>query len=197
MSDRLPRPSLRPEFRAHLREQLLGAAPSALVDASAPRSVWWRPLAVAAALLLLLVAADTAAAQSLPGEPPFAIKSTVEEVRLLVATSRATRVDVLAEHAERRLAELRRATAQRRPAVAADASVRLADALDRLAAEVLRARADPERDRSPEQDLAVRKAERVAEQHASAIEALLPTVPAPARAALERAVEQAGRIRSR
>ncbi|MBA2371530.1 MAG: hypothetical protein H0V71_07760 [Chloroflexi bacterium] len=193
MSERLPRPVVRSEFRVHLREELLREAPSALVPAAAPRSAWWRPLAAACAAVLVLVAADMAAAQSLPGEPPFAIKSTAEEVRLLVATTRATRIDVLGERAERRLGELRRAAAQQRPAVAAESSLLLADALDRLAVEVLRAK---QGDRTSEDDQAVRKAERIAEQHASAIDALLPIAPAAAKAALERAAEQARKIRA-
>ena len=198
MTERLPRPVARAEFRARLRGQLLREAPSALIPAARPRFVWWRPLAAATAAavvtLAVALAADTAAAQSLPGEPPFAIKRSAEEVRLFAATNRAARVQAVGDQAEVRLAELRRATALRRSAVAAEAARRLADTLTRLGSEVTGARADLTRLSIAEHEVAVRKAERLAAQHVSAIEALLPTAPATARASLQRAIEQARQI---
>lgn len=204
MSERLPRPPLRSAFRAQLREELLREAPSALAPVRRrdlvpwPRiATWWRPLAAALVVALLVVATNSAAAESLPGEPPFEIKRTAEEVRLLAANTRAVRLQALGEQADGRLAELRRANAQRKPAVAAEAARRLGDALERLATEVVRARADVARVRVAEHQVAVRKVETLAEAQGAAIAALLPGAPAPTRAFLERAAEQARRIRSR
>lgn len=204
MSERLPRPPLRSAFRAQLREELLREAPSALTPVprrgpvSWPRfATWGRPLAAALVVALLVVATNSAAAESLPGDPPFQIKRTAEELRLLAANTRAVRLQALGEQADGRLAELRRATTQKRPAVAAEAARRLGDALERLATEVVRARADVVRERVAEHQVAVRKVERLAEVHGAAIAALLPGAPAPAKALLERAAEQARKIRSR
>lgn len=203
MSDRLPRPPLRPAFRARLREELLREAPSALIPPRRGVLPWprfaslARPLAAVLVIALLVVATNTAAAESLPGEPPFEIKRTAERVRLLAANTRAVRLQVLGEQAGGRLAELRRATQQQKPAVAAEAARRLGDALERLATEVVRARADVVRERVAEHQVAVRKVETLAEAHAAAIAALLPGAPAPTRALLERAADQARRIRPR
>lgn len=204
MSERLPRPTPRPAFRARLREDLLRDAPAALAPlpraglVSWPRAALWaRPLAAVLVIALLAVATNAAAAESLPGEPPFEIKRTAEEVRLLAANTRAVRLQALGEQADGRLAELRRATQQKKPAVAVEAARRLGDALERLATEVVRARADVVRERVAEHQIAVRKVESLAEVHGTAIAALLPGAPAPTRALLERAAEQARKIRSR
>ena len=204
MSERLPRPPLRSAFRAQLREELLREAPSAFTPVTRPGLVswprfaaWGRPLAAALVVALLVVATNAAAAESLPGEPPFEIKRTAEEVRLLAANTRAVRLQALGEQADGRLAELRRATTQKKPAVAAEAARRLGDALERLATEVVRARADVVRERVAEHQVAVRKVERLAEVHRAAIAALLLGAPAPTKALLERAAEQARKIRSR
>jgi len=204
LSERLPRPPLRPAFRARLREELLRQAPSAL--APLPRAglgpwprvaSWARPLAAVLVIALLAVATNAAAAESLPGEAPFGIKRTAEEARLLAANTRAVRLQALAGQADGRLAELRRAMQQKKPAVAAEAARRLGDALERLATEVVRARADVVREEVAEHQRAVRKVERLAEVHGAAISALLPGAPAPTRGLLERAADQARRIRSR
>lgn len=204
MSERLPRPALRSAFRTQLREELLREAPSALAPVhrrglvSWPRfATWGRPLAGLLVIALLVVATNSAAAESLPGDPPFEIKRTAEEVRLLAANSRAVRLQALGEQADGRLAELRRATAQKKPAVAAQAARRLGDALERLATEVVRARADVVRERVAEHQGAVRRVEILAEVHGAAIAALLPGAPAPTTALLERAAEQARKIRPR
>lgn len=198
MTERLPRPAVRTEFRARLRERLLREAPAALVPAPRRPVVWWRPLAAAtvAAVVTLAVglAADTAAAESLPGEAPFAIKRSAEEVRLFAARDRAARVQAVGDQVQGRLAELRRAIAQRRPAVAAEAARRLAVTLERLGTEIAGARADLARSRNAEQATAIRRIERLADRQMLAIEALLPTAPVEAKASLQRAIEQARRI---
>ncbi len=195
---RLPRPSPRAEFRAAPRAQLVAEAPRALV--SQPRTAgWWRPLAAATATIMLVAATGSAAAESLPDEAPFAIKRSVEETRLFLATDGRARVDVLADHAQERLAELQRATLQARPTAATEASSGLAQALGRLALEVERLqRATPS---APADGLAaartIGRAERLAVTQSDAIEQLIPTAAAPVRLSLERAVEQAKKIRSR
>lgn len=201
MSDRLPRPAPRAAFRASLRDQLLREAPSALMPA--PRTAgWWRPLAAAVATVMLVVAADTAAARSLPGEAPFAIKRTVEEGRLLLAFDEQARMEILADHALARLAEVQLATTGIRGADAAEASSGLAQALGRLADAVARAkRAAPaasgdDQPRSTDELRGVGRAEKVAREQADAIEKLLPSAAGPARDALERAVEQTKKIRA-
>lgn len=199
MNDRMPRPAPRDEFRGALRAQLLREAPSALVPS--PRAVLrWRPLAGAVGVVALVVAANTAAAQSLPGEAPFVIKRTVEETRLLFAFDERTRVELLTDHAQERLVEVQRATARSQPAATVEASSGLAQALGRLADEieaikranpnatVAQPRGDGER--------GVGRAEALAREQADAIEKLLPAAAGSTKASLERAVEQTRKIRS-
>lgn len=198
MSDRMPRPAPRDEFRGALRAQLLREAPSALLPR--PRAaLWWRPLAGAVATVALVVAANTAAAQSLPGEAPFVIKRTVEEARLLLAFDEGTRVGLLTDHAQERLVEVQRASARSQPAATVEASSGLAQALGRLADEVeaIKRAAAPVTDdqhRGNGKD-AVGRAEEIAREQADAIEKLLPAAGS-AKASLERAVEQTRKIRS-
>lgn len=198
MSHGLPRPAPRDEFRVALRAQLVREAPSALLPR--PRAaLWWRPLAGAVATVTLVVAANTAAAQSLPGEAPFVIKRTVEEARLLFAFDERTRVELLTDHAKARLVEVQRA-ARSQPAATVEASGGLAQALGRLADEVeaIKRAAVPAADERPRRAGAdaVDRAEETAREQADAIEKLLPAAAGPARASLERAVEQTRKIRS-
>lgn len=195
----MPRPAPRDEFRGALRAQLLREAPSALVPS--PRTaLWWRPLAGAVATVALIVAANTAAAQSLPGEAPFVIKRTVEEARLLFAFDERTRVELLTDHAQERLVEVQRATARSQPAATVEASSGLAQALGRLADEVeaIKRAAAPVTDDQLRGtgEAAVGRAEEIAREQADAIERLLPAATGSAKASLERAVEQTRKIRS-
>lgn len=198
MSHRLPQPAPRDEFRVALRAQLVREAPSALLPR--PRAArWWRPLAGAVATVTLVVAANTAAAQSLPGEATFVIKRTFEEARLLFAFDERTRVELLTDHASARLVEVQRA-ARSQPAATIEATGGLAQALGRLADEVdaIKRAALPatgERPRRTEDD-PVSRAEEIAREQAEAIEKLLPAATGTARASLERAVEQTRKIRS-
>ena len=199
MSDRLPRPAPRTEFRGALRAQLLREAPAALVP-SARAGRLWRPLAAAVATVILMVAANTAAAQSLPGEAPFVIKRTVEEARLLFARDERTRVELLTDHARARLAEVQTVSGRHQPTAAVEASSGLAQALGRLADEIedlKRARTELQ-PRQPQgsEERAVGRAEELAREQAAAIEKLLPAAAGPAKASLERAVEQTKKIRS-
>lgn len=199
MNDRMPRPAPRDEFRRALRVQLLREGPAALVPPS--RAVlWWRPLAGAVATVALVVAANTAAAQSLPGEAPFVIKRTVEEARLLLAFDERTRVGLLTDHAQERLVEVQRATARSQPAATVEASSGLAQALGRLADEIegikrVAATITDEQPRGNGED-AVGRAEEIAREQADAIEKLLPSAAGSAKASLERAVEQTRKIRA-
>jgi hypothetical protein len=199
VSERLPRPTPRGSFRADLRARLLAEAPSALVPAPR-RAAWPRGLAAAALSVALAAGANAAAADSLPGEAPFLVKRTVEEARLLLAFEETSRIEVLAEHADARLSELRRAAAPYRPTNLTEACVSLADALGRLAGEVAKLKGRVQGDASAGEGRAVARAEMAASEHAVTIAALLSNAPADApattKAALERAAEEARKIRA-
>ncbi len=119
MSDRLPRPEPGDAFKRALRAQLMAQAPGVL----APRETawsrlqrgWLRPALVAAAILLLLAGGTTkAAADSLPGDPLYGVKRVAEQVQLAFALDDTTRLRLLAEHADYRLAELAEAVSTHR-----------------------------------------------------------------------------------
>lgn len=196
MSEGVPRPVLRPEFRAALRERLLRDAVTALAPRPRRRLAWWRPAAALAVVALLLVATDTAAARSLPGEAPFAIKRGVEEVRLWLQPDRSARVTVLAERAGGRLADLRRAAAaEQDAALSTAASEELARTLGRLADEVEEVKRDRAAGKRPSVQV-IERAEQLAAEHDAAIRALRPHAPQAAQPALERATQGTQRIRA-
>src|ERR1700681_4258303 len=122
MSDVLPRPKPRDAFKRALRAQLLAQAPSLL----SPRETTWarvtgavlrralRPAMVAAAIALLVVGgAGKAAADSLPGDAVYPLKIAAEQVQLAFATDDSTRLRLLAEQSDHRLAELAAAVSAR------------------------------------------------------------------------------------
>jgi len=204
VSGRLPRPELRPAFRAALRARLMAEAPAAL----APRPAWWSGLwlrpafALAAAALVVAAGTGAAAAASLAGEPAFALKRAAEEARLAFAFDDAARVEVLTANAERRLAELSRAAS--RADRAPTASSEYAEAVARLAAAVERLRGAPlppgERPGDPSSEQGKREgalevADAAGEKHRAVLEALQPQLPEGAREAVERALQQADRLR--
>ena len=106
----LPRPEPRDAFKRALRAQLMAQAPVVL----AKRETTWRfqgtllrpALAAAMVLLVLVAGAGKAAADSLPGDATFGIKRAAEELQLRFALDDTTRLRVLAEQADHRLAEL-------------------------------------------------------------------------------------------
>jgi hypothetical protein len=122
MSDMLPRPKPREPFKRALRAQLLAQASTTLVRRETVwtrfQRGWMRPsLALAAVALLLIAGTGKAAADSLPGDAAFALKRAAEQVQLVFAIDDTTRLRLLAEQADHRLAELTESIATRRPAV--------------------------------------------------------------------------------
>jgi hypothetical protein len=122
MSDMLPRPKPREPFKRALRAQLMAQAGTTLVRRETVwtrfQRGWMRPsLALAAVALLLIAGTGKAAADSLPGDAAFALKRAAEQVQLVFAIDDTTRLRLLAEQADHRLAELTESIATRRPAV--------------------------------------------------------------------------------
>jgi uncharacterized protein DUF5667 len=122
MSDMLPRPKPREAFKRALRAQLMAQAPSVL----SPRETTWtrvtgaflrpalRPAMVAAAIALLVAGgAGKAAADSLPGDAVYPLKIAAEQVQLAFAIDDTTRLRILAEQSDHRLAELAEAVSAR------------------------------------------------------------------------------------
>src|SRR5947209_15878710 len=115
MSDMLPRPKPRDAFKRALRAQLMAQAPSVLAR---QETAWTRlrgaflrpalrPAMVAAVIALLVIgSAGKAAADSLPGDAAFGLKVAAEQVQLTLALDDTTRLRLLAEQADHRLAEL-------------------------------------------------------------------------------------------
>src|SRR5258708_4761312 len=111
MSDMLPRPEPRDAFKRALRSQLMAQAPGVLARRettwSRLQGVLLRPALAAAVVLLVLAAgAGKAAADSLAGDAVFAVKRAAEDLQLALALDDPTRLRVLAEQADHRLAEL-------------------------------------------------------------------------------------------
>jgi hypothetical protein len=147
MSDRLPRPEPRDAFKRALRAQLMAQAPGALAPRetvwSHLRRGWVRPALVAAAILLLLAGGATkVAADSLPGEAAYPLKRAAEQVQLAFALDDTTRLRLLAEQADHRLAELAEAVSTR-PGHAPVAEDEYAAAVQTLTAAVDALRGDP------------------------------------------------------
>ena len=197
MSDRLPRPEPRDAFKRALRAQLMAAAPAAL----ARRETAWsrfqqsfmRPaLAVAAVVLVLIAGAGKAAADSLPGDLVFGLKTAAEQVQLALALDDTTRLKVLSEDADHRLAELTRAITSR-PAAAPTATVEYAAAVARLAAAVdeLRGKPGTSADKRTEAEDVVDAARA---KHEAVLDELKKTAPVEAQEGLERAREEADKL---
>lgn len=147
MSEMLPRPKPRDKFKRALRAQLMAQAPAVL----APREPawsrlqrgWLRPALVAAAILLLLAGGATkAAADSLPGDAGYPLKRAAEQVQFAFALDDTTRLRLLAEQADHRLAELAEAMSGR-PGNAPVAEDEYAAAVQALTAAVDALRGNP------------------------------------------------------
>ena len=148
MSDMLPRPEPRDAFKRALRAQLMAQAPGALARRETAWSRfqvgWMRPaLAVAAVLLIVMGGAGKAAADSLPGDLSYPLKRAAEQVQLALAIDDTTRIQVLAEQTDHRLADLATAI-ESRPDKAPTASVEYAEAVRQftLAVDALRGKPD-------------------------------------------------------
>jgi len=201
MSDRLPRPEPRDAFKRALRAQLMAQAPAALARRETAWSrfqLMWvsfmRPaLAVAAVILVLVASAGKAAADSLPGDLAFGLKTAAEQVQLALALDDTTRLKLLSEDADHRLAELTRAITSR-PDKAPTATAAYAAAVARFTAAVdeLRGKPGTSADKRTEAEDVVDAARA---KHQAVLDELEKTAPADAQPGLERAREEADKLR--
>jgi hypothetical protein len=201
MSDMLPRPKPRDAFKRALRAQLMAQAPGVL----SPRETTWtrvtgaflrpalRPAMVAAAIALLVVGgAGKAAADSLPGDAVFSLKVAAEQVQLAFALDDTTRLRLLAEQADHRLAELAEAVSSR-PASAPTATDAYAAAVERFtsAVDTLRGKPGTSVDKQTAAEDVVDAAH---DKHEAVITELEKTAPASAQDGLERAKQEADKL---
>ncbi len=200
MSDRLPRPEPRDAFKRALRAQLMAQAPTVLMRRETAWSrfqLTWgslmRPaLAVGAVVLVLIAGAGKAAADSLPGDLAFGLKAAAEQVQLALALDDTTRVKLLSDDTDHRLAELTRAITSR-PNAAPTATAEYAAAVARFTAAVdaLRGKPDTSADKRTEVEDVVDAARA---KHQAVIDELEKTAPADAQQGLERAREEADKL---
>jgi len=138
MEPRLPEPKLREDFRRELRARLMQEAVTAL--APRPRGTAWtflRPaVGVGLAGILLVVGAGTAAAGSVPGDIAFPLKRAVEDIQVTLTFDDVSRVELLAQIADRRLEDLQKVVLSDDTAKAPTASEEFAAAVARFRAAV-------------------------------------------------------------
>ncbi len=186
---RLPEPRIRDEFRRELRARLMREAAVTLAPKRRDTAwtAWLRPaLAAGLAALVLLFGAGSAAAGSMPGDVTFGLKRAVEEVRVALAFDDVDRVRVLAEIADRRLAELENVAA--RDDKAPTASEEYARAVTRFREAVAALQqAAPEDDKS---ELAQDVADAAREKHEIVLEGLRGRLSKEARDSVDRATEE-------
>lgn len=186
---RLPEPRMREDFRRELRGRLMAEAQTMLV---ARRGTAWtfqrllRPaLAFAVVAALLAGGAGTAAAASVAGDPAFALKRVAEELRLTFAFDDVSKVQLLSQIADHRLAELQEVAENEGKAPAA--SQQYADAVARFRAAVAALQQAAPRDK---RDAAQDVAESAREKHVAILDDLQERVPESARPEIERALEE-------
>ncbi|HKW79053.1 MAG TPA: DUF5667 domain-containing protein [Candidatus Limnocylindria bacterium] len=132
-----PRPRLREEFRRELRARLMQEAPVALAPRRGSAWTFLRPaFAVGLAGLVLVAGAGTAAAGSLPGDPAFVLKRAFEDAQVTLTFDDVKRVELLAQIADRRLAELQVVADRKDETKAPTASEEFAQAVTRFRAAV-------------------------------------------------------------
>ncbi|MDQ6858340.1 MAG: DUF5667 domain-containing protein [Chloroflexota bacterium] len=198
MKDMLPRPEPRDAFKRALRAQLMAQAPTVL----APRETAWsrfgglmvlRP-AFAAALVVVILAAGAgrAAAGSLPGDLTYPLKSAAESLQLAFAPDDTTRLQVLAELADHRLAELTEAVSTR-PAAAPTATDGYAAAIARFTAAVDALRGKPGASIDT-QTAAEDVVDAAHDKHEAVLDELQKTAPAEAQDGLDRARKEADKL---
>ena len=201
MSDMLPRPKPRDAFKRSLRAQLMAQAPGVL----SPRETTWahvtgaflrpalRPAMVAAAIALLVVGgAGKAAADSLPGDAVFTLKVVAEQVQFAFALDDTTRLRLLAEQADHRLAELAEAVSSR-PASAPTATDAYAAAVERFTSAVDALRGKPGTS-ADKQSAAEDVVDAAHDKHEAVLDELEKTAPASAQDGLERAKHEADKL---
>jgi len=196
----LPRPRPRDAFRRELRGRLMIEARVALAPRETAWTTWTRlqrtwlrpAVAFAAIALFLLGGSGLAAAGSLPGDPAFALKRAAEDVQLALAPDESARIEVLAAHADHRLAEFSKATSER-PAAAPTASAAYAEAVAKLSAaiEALRGKPDTGEKKAAE---ARDVAERARAKHLLVLDELERRLPDEARDSIERAKHEAEKL---
>ncbi|HTJ61755.1 MAG TPA: DUF5667 domain-containing protein [Candidatus Saccharimonadales bacterium] len=201
MKDMLPRPTPRAAFKRSLRAQLMVQAPSVL----SPRESTWsrvtgaflrpalRPAMVAAVIALLVFAsAGKAAADSLPGDAAFGLKVAAEQLQLALALDDTTRLRLLAEQADHRLAELAEAVSTR-PGSAPTATDAYAAAIQRFtdALDALQGKPGTSADKQTAADDVVDAAHL---RHEAVLDELERTAPESAQEGLERAREEADKL---
>jgi hypothetical protein len=201
MKDMLPRPTPRAAFKRSLRAQLMVQAPSVL----SPRESTWsrvtgaflrpalRPAMVAAVIALLVFAsAGKAAADSLPGDAAFGLKVAAEQLQLALALDDTTRLRLLAEQADHRLAELAEAVSTR-PGSAPTATDAYAAAIQRFtdALDALQGKPGTSADKQTAADDVVDAAHL---RHEAVLDELEKTAPESAQEGLERAREEADKL---
>ena len=201
MKDMLPRPTPRAAFKRSLRAQLMVQAPSVL----SPRESTWsrvtgaflrpalRPAMVAAVIALLVFAsAGKAAADSLPGDAAFGLKVAAEQLQLALALDDTTRLRLLAEQADHRLAELAEAVSTR-PGSAPTATDAYAAAIQRFtdALDALQGKPGTSADKQTAADDVVDAAHL---RHEAVLDELEKTAPESAQQGLERAREEADKL---
>jgi len=201
MRDMLPRPKPRDAFKRALRAQLMAQAPSVL----SPRETMWtrvagaflrpalRPAMVAAVIALLVVgSAGKAAADSLPGDPAFGLKVAAEQLQLALALDDTTRLRLLADQADHRLAELVLAISTR-PAAAPTATDAYAAAVQRFtdALDALQSQPGTSADKQTAADEVVDAAHA---KHEAVLDELQKTAPESAQQGLERAKQEADKL---
>ena len=190
MSDRFPEPRMRDEFRVALRQKLILEAQTALDPAQRRGTAWttrWlRPaIGIGIAGLVLIAGAGTAAADSLPGDPAFALKKAVEDVQVAFTFDDVERVQLLAQITDRRLSELQQVA--ERSDKAPTASQEYADAVTRFRAAVDALQLAAPQDKA---DAAQGVADAARDKHDAVLDVIEPKVPDQAKPALERAKEE-------
>ena len=201
MNDMLPRPEPRDAFKRALRAQLMAQAGTVL----APRETAWsrfgalfgpgllRPaLAAGAVVLVLALGAGRAAAVSLPGDLAYPLKAAAEQVQLALALDESTRLQLLADQADHRLAELSEAVSTR-PAAAPTATDEYAAAVARFTAAVDALRGKPGAS-VDKRTLAEDVVDAAHDKHEAVLDELEKTAPAEAQDGLDRARTEADKL---
>ena len=201
MSDMLPRPEPRDAFKRALRSQLMAQAATTLARRETSWSRFQRALtrpavrpalALAAVVLVLIGGAGKAAADSLPGDVAFGLKAAAEELQLAFAFDDTSRLQLLSDDADHRLAELARALTAR-PESAPVATEQYAAAVARFTAAVdaLRGRPDSSADK---RSLARDVVDAAHLKHQAVLDALERTAPESAHDGLDRARHEADKL---
>ncbi|HLQ05428.1 MAG TPA: DUF5667 domain-containing protein [Verrucomicrobiae bacterium] len=183
---RTPHPAMPRGERSALRASLLvRPEPPRRVPLAWPRVFGSRPIFAALVVLAILVGAGgTAAADSLPGDPAFALKRAGEDVQVALAPDDAARLDVLVTQSDRRLMDLEKVVAVRASAIGAATDEYIA-AVARLDAALSTLVAQPAR---AARDAAIARASAASADHLAALQALAARLPTEAQAGLARAI---------